>query len=604
MPKRFEPNRRLLQILVGSNLYGSPDACIRELIQNSWDAVQLRKQSGDGQGGIIEIRYSEKDNWFEVIDDGIGMDLHTIEKSFLDIGQDKLEVVNLGTRETQIGYFGIGILSIFLVADKFQVATRTLQPGAEGIRFEISGIDEEMKFIDEPYDRIGTTITVYLRSDVLFSVSSIPEYLANYARHVDGIKIFSVDDEKPLLLVQRWVTDEFEHVRNTADIPGINSCRFSFSPALRANVGTLSSEITICNAGFLAEQAAQDLLPLSTVGLIGEINVTPNTLTMGISRERIQRDNRWHELGLKLQQVFIEYALEALTEGVLQEQTSLDLEKVRRNILLWYKYLPDTEPFSLLYSTVEKRVFSNIPFLLSGRTATTLEHLLEKERNAEKLFYRDITRSTQRTEHIDDEGLPIRISQEIRDSVRVGALRANGFDVIELGIVPVNIRNGNSVQTYHIPEHELISKCLTSHGARLINIVEATDADMDLSSIEKLPILNDALSIGGGFRFADVPDSTRRVIADSTGIKYVNLRNEDIRQILDIIPGAISNPLRSRLLDAYLQLETFQFQAARRILRELLMTKDLSSLANSETAPFTKTHMERVIKELRRDLDQ
>ena len=33
MAKRFEPHRRILRILVGSNLYGSAHACVRELLQ-------------------------------------------------------------------------------------------------------------------------------------------------------------------------------------------------------------------------------------------------------------------------------------------------------------------------------------------------------------------------------------------------------------------------------------------------------------------------------------------------------------------------------------------------------------------------------------------
>ena len=125
---------------------------------------------------------------------------------------------------------------------------------------------------------------------------------------------------------------------------------------------------------------------------------------------------------------------------------------------------------------------------------------------------------------------------------------------------------------------------------------------MDLKSIERLPILNDALSIGDGLRFARIPDSTRRVIADSTGVKYVNLRNEDVQKILSIIPQAVSNPLRSRLLEAYLQLEIFQFHSARRILKELLLTEELPSMANAETAPFTKRHMESLVRALKSEL--
>ena len=90
------------------------------------------------------------------------------------------------------------------------------------------------------------------------------------------------------------------------------------------------------------------------------------------------------------------------------------------------------------------------------------------------------------------------------------------------------------MQTQQIQEVDLVKQCLSGRGVPLVNITEATEADMDLKSIEKLPILNDALSIGGGLRFARIPDSTRRVIADSTGVKYVNLRNEDVQEILNV----------------------------------------------------------------------
>ena len=602
MPKRFEPNRRLLRLLVGSNLYGGPDACIRELIQNSWDAIELRKTTGDGQGGTIEISYSERNQWFEVTDDGLGMDLPTIEKSFLEIGEDKLEVLKRGSRETQIGYFGIGILSIFLVADKFEVATKEFDSDGNGIRFRIADIDDEMEFIDEPCTEIGTRIKVFPRPDGSFSIGSIPAYLSTYARHLTGITIHSIDDDTRTELHQTWVTDGEPNVHTVDDIPGVIASRFTFSPALRANVGTLSSEITICNAGFLTEAAAHDLIPLSAVGLIGEIDITPNTLTMGMSRERIQRDDQWMTLGTKLQDTFVQLALHELIDGTLQEEPSIDILEFKRNILLWYNYIPNNEQFSALHELIESRVFSFVPFTVSGRSSTTLSDLLVNEKNAEKMFFRDVSRGSQRTERIDDEGLPIRISQEIRDSVRVSALRANGYDVIELDNIQVNVRNGTSVQTHQVQEVDLVKKCLSDRGTPLVNITEATETDMDLKSIERLPILNDALSIGGKLRFARIPDSTRRVIADSTGVKYVNLRNEDVQDILNVIPKAISNPLRIKLLEAYLQLEIYQFQPARIILKELLLTEELGILANADTAPFTKRHMEALVKELGSEL--
>ena len=96
----------------------------------------------------------------------------------------------------------------------------------------------------------------------------------------------------------------------------------------------------------------------------------------------------------------------------------------------------------------------------------------------------------------------------------------------------------------------------------------------------------------------------RRVIADSTGAKYINLRNGEVQEILELIPGAISNPLRSRLLDAYLNLELYQLASARKILRNLLTEDDLATLANAETALFTRQYMEKTINKLRSELGE
>ena len=532
------------------------------------------------------------------------MDLHTIENSFLEIGQDKLDVIGRGERDIQIGYFGIGILSIFLVADKFEVGTKQYDSDRPGICFEISGIDEEMTMLDNHYDVVGTYVRVFLRPEGEFNISAIPDYLSSYARHVDGIIIESVDDNQTSPLVSRWATDGYDNVRDSYNLPGVAALRLALNPALRKNAGALASEITICNAGFLAETAAHDLLPLPTIGLIGEVDLLPNTLTMSMSRERIQRDQAWAELGLQLQEAFIHFALEELSFGELRQDTSLEGLELKRNLLLWYKFLSVGEPFNSLCSVVEQRIFSTIPFPMPGRRPATLEALLARGRNADRLYFRDVSRGAQHTERIDDEGLPIRISQEIRDSIRVSALRARGFDVIELTTLSVNVRNGNSVQTVQIPEHELVARCLGQNNGHLINITQAPESDMDLASIDRLPILNDALSVGTGFRFVSVPDSTRRVIADSTGAKYINLRNGEVQEILELIPGSISNPLRSRLLDAYLNLELYQLASARGILRELLAENDLAALASAETASFTRQYMEKVIDKLRSELEE
>ena len=602
MAKRFQPNRRLLQLLVGSNLYGSKDACIRELVQNAWDAIQLRKTSGDGQGGAIEIAYSVAEGWFEVKDDGIGMEMATVENSFFEIGEDKLKVLEYGSRETQIGYFGIGILSVFLVADKFEVTTRHLN--GDTIRFEVLGIDDEYNILPCDDSSFGTRIRIFPQPDGSFLIGSIPKYIQSYARHVHGVTITSLDDGSKTSLAESWATDGLDEPRHLENLPGIIAGRFGMSPALRQHTGTLSSTVTVCNAGFLAEADVHDLLPVPAIGVTAEIDLHPNTLTMGISRERIQRDRRWTELGRLLQEHFIRFALEELDAGRLRPTGSSDGDEVKRTLLLWYHYLPEKPPFLELCAAVERRIFETVPFSVADRSPSTLGNIFSEATVGNKLFYREVGRRTERTERIDDDGLPIRVSQEIRDSIRVGALRAKGFDVIELHIVQVNVQNKNVVETHQLPERQLVQKCLEARGFALIDIAEASESDMDLQSIERLPVLKDALSVDGGLRFANVPDSMRRVITDSAGIKYFNLRNQAVQEILAIIPAAVSNPLKRRLLDAYLKMENFQFSDARRILIDLLLAEDLGALANAATAPFTEKYIKSLIEDLLEELGQ
>lgn len=598
MSNRFVPHRRLLTTLIGSNLYNAPDACVRELLQNSWDAIELRKQICDGKGGQISVQYSAQNGWFEVIDDGMGMDQNTIENSFFEVGQDKLDVLKIEKSPSQIGYFGIGILSIFLIAERFEVFTKSAQTDTQAIHFEVTNIHDPVKYHLIDQTEPGTRIKVFPKDSAKFNIEELPDIVKNYIRHVPGITIHSVDDGKFETISERWTTDSLEKFRSVEGIQGVSAGRVGFLQALTRNVGTLENQITICNVGFLVEENIGDLIPLATFGVVGEINLESTSLNIGMSRERIQRDQRWIDLGSALQEFFVKIAIDELEGGELKQVSGPDSEHVRRNILLWYHFLPPEPPFSKLYEILDNRVFATIPFNQSERAPSTLAGFTDNLNGTGKIYFRQKINNTQRRENIDDEGLPIRIYQEIRDSVRISALRAKGYSVVDLNHQLVNIKSGNTVQTLQIPELSMVEKCLKKRGVELVNIVDAPESDMDMRSIEKLPILRSALTAAGGLTFAAVPDSKRRIISDQTGMRYVNLRNESVQGLLRLIPDATSNPLKHRLLEAYLRLEEFRLPEARNILLDLLGSDDLSSLANSEMAPLTKRYIEKQILEL------
>ena len=527
-----------------------------------------------------------------------------MKKAFWEIGQDKLDILK-GHREGQIGYFGIGVLSIFLIADRFEVTTRRLNAEQDSIHFHVTGLDDDINFSTVNDDRIGTRIRVYPRGDGAVSLADIPEVVKQYVRHVDGVFVESVDAGTSEAVPSTWTDADLYSVREAVKLDGVREARLGFNSALKQRAGTLSSDLMICNGGFLTETTVHDLIPTPAIGLGGELDLEPHTVSIGMSRERIQRDGLWSQLGARLEQWAIGLALEELRIGELRRlPQELDSLETKRNLLLWYHFIPPQPPFSELYESIDARLFETVPFKLPERRSTSLVRLFGLETRGAKLFFKPVWQPEERTQNIDDEGMPISIRQEIRDSIRIGALRAKEYEVIELDRLQVNLRSGGTVRTQYVDEYPLVQRCLEKRGIQLIDIANASESDMDLRGIEKLPILNDALSIAGGLRFAAVTESKRRVITDRSGTRYINLRNPDVQSLLGVIPEAISNPLKSRLLEAYLKIEDFRFRDARELLSELLKSSDLETPAGLDVAPLTRQYIEAQIKRLLSELKQ
>lgn len=146
---------KVLELLVGDDLYSDDATFIRELLQNALDAVRARK--------AIDYTYAENKNvditlsewiddqgyqWFRVDDNGIGMTEKMIMNYFLRVGKsyyqsDEFKKINQENRQhydfNPISQFGIGILSCFINGDKMEVSTRHYKNG-NGLRFSMNGI--------------------------------------------------------------------------------------------------------------------------------------------------------------------------------------------------------------------------------------------------------------------------------------------------------------------------------------------------------------------------------------------------------------------------------------------------------------------------------
>ena len=154
---------KILELLVGKDLYSDPSVFVRELIQNAIDAVRTREQldknlPSDWKGQINIRCWMDEEgyHWFRIEDNGIGMTEDVIMNYFLKIGssyytsdtfsKSKLQC-NADADYMPISRFGIGILSCFMGDDEtnqVEISTKHFKEGNiyyPALRLSMHGIN-------------------------------------------------------------------------------------------------------------------------------------------------------------------------------------------------------------------------------------------------------------------------------------------------------------------------------------------------------------------------------------------------------------------------------------------------------------------------------
>jgi molecular chaperone HtpG len=171
--------RQVIDLLMGTKLYGNPEIALRELLQNSIDACLLRQAQEVKWKNIyvpeITVKYySEgKDEILEVSDNGTGMDQYIIDNYYSKVGSSfykSTDFFNLKSESnadfTPTSRFGIGILSCFMVADTLIVDTkRKYAPDESGNAINVTVEGQDSIFWIKPSKRTnaGTTTKLILR---------------------------------------------------------------------------------------------------------------------------------------------------------------------------------------------------------------------------------------------------------------------------------------------------------------------------------------------------------------------------------------------------------------------------------------------------------
>jgi hypothetical protein len=138
---------KIVETLGGEKLYGDdPTIPLRELIQNSADAVQARRkyQERAESWGLIKVALSKREDeyWLSIEDNGIGMSEQVLTGPLIDFGNSfwRSPLVTeefpglIAAGMTAIGRYGIGFFSVFMLGSVVRVISRRCDRGEDTAR--------------------------------------------------------------------------------------------------------------------------------------------------------------------------------------------------------------------------------------------------------------------------------------------------------------------------------------------------------------------------------------------------------------------------------------------------------------------------------------
>lgn len=133
----------VVKLLMTDALYESPSLCVRELLQNSLDALRhreamFRRDTGNEWGnGKVKLEHLVDNHGYEVLrctDNGVGMDEGIITKFLTNAGrsyyrspefeQERASFTAAGVDFDPCAQFGIGFMSCFMIGDRIIIRTR------------------------------------------------------------------------------------------------------------------------------------------------------------------------------------------------------------------------------------------------------------------------------------------------------------------------------------------------------------------------------------------------------------------------------------------------------------------------------------------------
>jgi molecular chaperone HtpG len=179
--QQFEFKTEIKQLLdiITHSLYTSREIFLRELVSNASDALDKLRfeqaRSAEITSPDLELQISitadEENRQLVITDTGIGMTQDELVENIGTIAHSgsaefiRQAMADQANSSNIIGRFGVGFYSVFMVADKVTIRTRSFKAEAKGVEWSSDGMGTyTVSELDEDMPR-GTTVTVHLKEE-------------------------------------------------------------------------------------------------------------------------------------------------------------------------------------------------------------------------------------------------------------------------------------------------------------------------------------------------------------------------------------------------------------------------------------------------------
>jgi hypothetical protein len=340
-PPKFEISKEeILDLLTGERFYGDDGAAVREGILNAIDACHRQKVKTEGEyNPEISVIFDISENEFIIEDNGDGMGIEEIDSLFTKVGKSARDLNTEGS-ENQIGEFGIGVVSYFLISDEFDVYSKKEGEEPVGYRFSKEMFQPGESAVEAPGDERserGTKVVFRLKDSV--TIDNLKSAYKNWIRAAEPVTA----KEQPTgnKIEQKGLPDLTKQVE-VEDLPSwIERAELGLRPEL-GTTDNLPGKATIdvlYRGVYLNDRSINGLW-----GIRGAIHVSPDEIKPKLNREEFLKSGP----DSKLKEFLEELHPQVLSDGsalVEDEFDESERPKQQRKLITRWMAVPRNQRY-------------------------------------------------------------------------------------------------------------------------------------------------------------------------------------------------------------------------------------------------------------------